>query len=59
MIGGKVTSSMMDMPGSMNINFTKEQLLDINARLNKIKTPKKQYETKLLPQTAGAVCVSE
>ena len=28
------------MMGTMNINFTKEELLDLNAKLNKIKVPK-------------------
>ena len=30
------------MGGMMDVNFTKEQLLDINAKLNKIKQPKKK-----------------
>ena len=29
------------MLGMMNINLTKEQLLDLNEQLNKIKKPKK------------------
>ena len=29
------------MMGTMNIKFTKEELLEINAKLNKIKAPKK------------------
>jgi len=29
------------MGGMMDVKFTKEQLLDINAKLNKIKKPKK------------------
>jgi len=28
--------------GMMNVEFTKEQLLDLNAKLNKIKAPKKK-----------------
>ena len=30
------------MGGMMDIKFTKEQLLDLNAKLNKIKAPKKK-----------------
>ncbi|MBQ7970845.1 MAG: glycoside hydrolase family 2 protein, partial [Clostridia bacterium] len=30
------------MGGMMDVKFTKEQLLDINAKLNKIKAPKKK-----------------
>ena len=41
MLGGFTFLRLAGMLGTMNINFTKEQLLDINARLNKIKAPKK------------------
>ncbi len=41
MMGGFTLIRLMGMMGSMNINFTKEQMLDINAKLNKIKKPKK------------------
>ena len=30
------------MGGMMDVKFTKEQLLEINAKLNKIKKPKKK-----------------
>jgi hypothetical protein len=30
------------MGGMMDVKFTKEQLLDLNAKLNKIKAPKKK-----------------
>ena len=30
------------MGGMMDMNFTKEQLLELNAKLNKIKKPKKK-----------------
>jgi len=41
MLGGFTFLRLAGMLGSMNINFTKEELLDINAKLNKIKAPKK------------------
>ena len=41
MLGGFTFIRLAGMLGTMNINFTKEQLLDINAKLNKIKKPKK------------------
>ena len=39
MLGGFTLLRLTAMVGSMNINFTKEQLLDLNAQLNKIKKP--------------------
>jgi len=41
MLGGFTFIRLAGMLGTMNINFTKEELLDINAKLNKIKAPKK------------------
>jgi len=41
MMGGFTLIRLTGMVGTMGINFTKEQLLDINAKLNKIKAPKK------------------
>ena len=41
MLGGFTFIRLAGMMGTMNINFTKEELLDINAKLNKIKKPKK------------------
>jgi len=41
MLGGFTFLRLAGMLGSMNVNFTKEELLDINAKLNKIKAPKK------------------
>ena len=41
MLGGFTLIRLAGMMGSMNINFTKEELLDLNAKLNKIKAPKK------------------
>ena len=41
MLGGFTFIRLAGMMGTMNINFTKEELLDINAKLNKIKAPKK------------------
>jgi len=41
MLGGFTFIRLAGMMGTMNINFAKEELLDINAKLNKIKAPKK------------------
>ena len=41
MLGGFTFLRLAGMLGTMNIKFTKEELLDINAKLNKIKAPKK------------------
>ena len=41
MLGGFTVLRLTGMMGSMNINFTKEQLLDLNAQLNKIKKKEK------------------
>ena len=41
MLGGFTFIRLAGMLGTMNIKFTKEELLDINAKLNKIKAPKK------------------
>ena len=40
MMGGFTLLRLTGMLGMMNINFTKEELLDMNAKLNKIKKPK-------------------
>ena len=37
MLGGFTVLRLTNMAGTMNITFTKEQLLDLNASLNKIK----------------------
>ncbi len=42
MIGGFTIVRMANMAGMMGVTFTKEQLLDLNAQLNKIKKPKKK-----------------
>jgi len=39
MMGGFTLLRLMGMMGSMNVNFTKEQMLDINAKLNQIPKP--------------------
>ena len=39
MMGGFTLLRLTGMLGSMNVNFTKEQLLEMNARLNQIKSP--------------------
>ena len=39
MMGGFTILRLLGMLGTMNINFTKEELLDLNAKLNKIKKP--------------------
>ena len=41
MMGGFTLLRLTTMVGMMNISFTKEELLDLNAQLNKIKQPKK------------------
>ena len=41
MMGGFTVLRLTGMLGMMNINMTKEELLDLNAQLNKIKAPKK------------------
>ena len=41
MMGGFTVLRLTSMLGMMNINMTKEELLDLNAQLNKIKAPKK------------------
>ena len=41
MLGGFTFIRLAGMLGTMNINFTKEELLDINAKLNKIKKKEK------------------
>ena len=41
MLGGFTVLRLSGMIGTMGINLTKEQLLDLNAKLNKIKKPKK------------------
>ncbi len=41
MMGGFTLLRLTSMVGMMNISFTKEELLDLNAQLNKIKQPKK------------------
>ena len=41
MLGGFTVLRIAGMLGTMNINLTKEDLLDLNAQLNKIKKPNK------------------
>ncbi len=41
MMGGFTVLRLSSMVGMMNISFTKEELLKMNAQLNKIKKPKK------------------
>ena len=41
MLGGFTVLRLTSMMGMANISFTKEELLAINAKLNKIKKPKK------------------
>ena len=41
MLSGFTMLRLAGMMGTVNIKFTKEQLLDLNAKLNKIKVPKK------------------
>ncbi len=41
MMGGFTVLRLTSLIGTAGINFTKEELLDLNAKLNKIKKPKK------------------
>ncbi|MBQ3151438.1 MAG: glycoside hydrolase family 2 protein [Clostridia bacterium] len=41
MLGGFTVLRLTSMIGMMNINFTKEELLEMNSQLNKIRKPKK------------------
>ena len=41
MLGGFTVLRMTSMMGMVNVSFTKEELLKINAKLNKMKKPKK------------------
>jgi hypothetical protein len=41
MLGGFTFLRLAGMIGMVGVNLTKEELLDINAKLNKIKAPKK------------------
>ena len=42
MLGGFTVLRLSSMMGMMNISFTKEELLKMNKKLNRIKKPKKQ-----------------
>ncbi len=42
MLNGFTVLRLTSLMGAANIHFTKEQLLDLNAKLNKIKKPKKK-----------------
>ena len=42
MMGGFTVLRLTSMMGMMNVNFTKEELLKMNKKLNKIKKPKKK-----------------
>ena len=44
MLGGFTVLRLSGMIGTMGINLTKEQLLDMNAKLNKIKKPKEKKQ---------------
>ena len=41
MLSGFTLIRLTGMMGTVNVHFTKEELLEINAKLNKIKAPKK------------------
>ena len=41
MMGGFTILRLTSMMGMMNISFTKEELLKLNKKLNRIKKPKK------------------
>jgi len=40
MMGGFSVLRLTSMMGMMNVSFTKEELLALNAKLNKIRKPK-------------------
>jgi len=40
MLGGFSVLRLTSMMGMMNVSFTKEELLDLNKQLNKIRKPK-------------------
>jgi beta-galactosidase len=40
MMGGFTVLRLTSMMGMANVSFTKEELLDLNKQLNKIKKPK-------------------
>ncbi|MCI6957914.1 MAG: hypothetical protein MR763_11305, partial [Clostridiales bacterium] len=40
MLSGFTLIRLTGMMGTMNVSFTKEELLELNAKLNKIKAPK-------------------
>ena len=40
MMGGFTVLRLTSMMGMMNVNFTKEELLKLNKKLNRIKKPK-------------------
>jgi hypothetical protein len=42
MMNGFTVIRITNMAATMNLTITKEQLLDFNAKLNKIKKPKKK-----------------
>ena len=42
MMGGFTVIRLTSLMGAADIHFTKEELLDLNAKLNKIKKPKKK-----------------
>ena len=46
MLGGFTVLRLTGMLGMVGINLTKEELLGLNAKLNKIKKPKKKEENK-------------
>ena len=46
MLGGFTVLRLTSLVGMANISFTKEELLELNAKLNKIRKPKKLREKK-------------
>ena len=42
MMGGFTVLRLASMIGMVNVNFTKEELLEMNKKLNRIKKPKKK-----------------
>ena len=48
MLGGFTVLRLTSLVGMANISFTKEELLELNAKLNKIRKPKKLREKKIM-----------
>ncbi len=50
MMGGFTVLRMTSMAGMMNLSFTKEELLKMNAQLNRIKNPKRKNKPSIVKE---------